>query len=388
MTATFIHATLSPLKEAKGSTKKEPLYEPEPGKSPPVQFNPTSLKLSRSNNIDKGGSTTNTQKRQVPSVQPATLTFDLEFDTAEGGDDGQPQDVRERTMDVRQFTEPLKGEGGKPPPRVRFQWGKFIFDGIVTQLTEDLDYFSPDGMALRAKLSITITEQNPSWERNVLGAGARTPPAGQAAGIARPTAAGGATAQPRVPGAGPGASPTPNPLSTALAKAGESVQQLLSRLDADPATWRTAMGGLGSPLALQAGAQVQLGASASLSAGLGAAGGGFTASAGVNDQVQLQAALGMGGSASLGGGVSGSASAGFVLAEAGGLGRASAGVQAQASASARADARAAFAVPQLSAGVQAEAHAEVTVDPRSLAYGHGIPLRARVTGDATATGTG
>lgn len=387
MTAEFTYATLSPLKEAKGSTKDEPLYEPEPGKSFPVQFNPTSLKLSRSNNIDKGGSTTNTQKRQMPSVQPATLAFDLEFDTAEGGDDGQPQDVRERTMDVRQFTEPVKGEGGKPPPRVRFQWGKFIFDGIVTQLTEDLDYFSPDGMALRAKLSITITEQNPSWESNVVGAGARTPPAGQSAGTARPTAAGGPTAQPAVPGAGPGASPTPNPLSTALAKAGESVQQLLSRLDADPATWRTAMGGLGSPLALQAGAQVQLGASASVSAGLGA-GGGFTASAGVNDQVQLRAALGMGGLASSGGGVSGGADAGFVLAEAGGLGRASAGVRAQASASAQADARAAFAVPQLNAGVHAEAHAEVTVDPRSLAYGHGVPLRARVTGDATATGTG
>lgn len=384
MTVTFAHATLTPLKEIKASGKEKPRYEAEDGPGYPVQFNPTSLKLSRSNNIDKGGATTNTAKHQTPSVQPATLSFDLEFDTAEGDDQGNPLDVRSLTMTVRQFTEPRKDRKGQPPPAVRFHWGTFIFDGIVTQLTEDLDYFSADGRPLHAKLSVTITEQNPDWEANVLGAGARNPPGNRSGGTTRSTAAGGPGTPAPVPGAGPGSPPTANPQSIAQAKAGESVPQLLSRLDEDPAGWRTAMAGLGSPLALQAGAQVQLGALASVSAGLGT-GGGFTASAGVRDVAQARAALGLGGSVAWAGGVSAEAGAGFALAEAGGLGRASAGVQAQASATATASARAEFAVPEVSGGVRAQASAELDVDPRSVGYGHGIPLRARVTGDATAT---
>lgn len=52
-----------------------------------VQFNPTSLRLQQQSNYDRGGLNTKAQRRQYPSVQPATLSFDLEFDTAE---DEQP----------------------------------------------------------------------------------------------------------------------------------------------------------------------------------------------------------------------------------------------------------------------------------------------------------
>jgi hypothetical protein len=124
-----------------------------------VQFNPTSLKIQRQNNIDAGGLTINTERRQNPSLRPATLSFDLEFDTAEGDKSGNPVDVRTLTMQLRQFIQPPKGKPADPPPRVLFLWGTLTFAGMVTQLTEDLDYFSRDGMALRAKLSITISEQ-------------------------------------------------------------------------------------------------------------------------------------------------------------------------------------------------------------------------------------
>ena len=75
------------------------------GKPIEVQFNPTSLKISRQNNVDKGGSTTRTQARQNPSTQSAVLTFDLEFDTAEGDANGNAKDVRELTASIRQFVE-------------------------------------------------------------------------------------------------------------------------------------------------------------------------------------------------------------------------------------------------------------------------------------------
>ncbi|MFH8251260.1 hypothetical protein ACH3VR_12890 [Microbacterium sp. B2969] len=407
MTTTLVPATLTKLADkAAGGKNGSRTYEAV-GKPFEVQFNPTTLKISRTNNIDKGGSTTKTQKRQVPSVQPATLTFDLEFDTAEGGPDGRPKDVRDLTRIVRQFTEPNEDDPKKPPPAMRFQWGSFMFQGIVTQLTEDLDYFAPTGMPLRAKVSVTVTEVNPKWDAGDVGAASRNARAAvRLEGKPKPAATGGATRPTPPPGSGPGSSPTSNPISTALAQAGESVQQLLTRLDQDPATWRSAMAGLDSPLSLAAGTPVQLGASASASAGIGtgagvgvgaaavvSAGGGFTSSAGVDSAGAVRAALGFEGTAALGGGASAEANAGFVLAEAGGIARAGARVDAAAALSAEASARAAFAVPagradaQAGVGLSAQARAGATaqVDARSLTYGRGIPLRARVSGDAAAT---
>ena len=67
--------------------------------------------------------------------------------------------------------------------------------------------------------------------------------------------------------------PARNPTQAVPAQDGESMQQLLSRLNADPAGWRSAMAGLNSPLGLAAGFQVQLAASASVSAGIGVSAG-------------------------------------------------------------------------------------------------------------------
>ncbi|RZT17525.1 hypothetical protein EV649_5072 [Kribbella sp. VKM Ac-2569] len=382
MTTDLTPAKLIRLKQVAGRGKNgKPSYEPEDKGSVDVQFNPTTLKISRTNNIDKGGATTRTQKRQTPSVQPAILSFDLEFDTAEGDRQGRPLDVRDLTHVVRQFAEPTKEKPNTPPPAVRFAWGSFMFQGIVTQLTEDLDYFSPTGMPLRAKVSVSITEQNPEWEAAAIGPGARDARAASHPGATpRPSGGGSATTPAPVAGNGPGSGPTPNPVTTALARAGESVQQLLARLDADPATWRTAMAGLGSPLSLAAGAQVQLGASVSASAGLGASGG-FTAGAGLGAIASVRGALG--GGINLRGGLAAEATAGFVLANSGGVAKAAAAVAAAEVASARGDARASFAVPTLAAtaGVSTSASARVSVtpDPRSLGFGRGIPLRARVT---------
>ncbi|WP_298942603.1 hypothetical protein [uncultured Microbacterium sp.] len=398
-------ATLTRLKDGPAKGKKGPatyVVDGDLAKAQfKVQFNPTTLKLSRSNNIDKGGSTTNTQKRQAFSAQPATLSFDLEFDTAEEADgSGNPKDVRDYTRIVRQFVEPRRAEPKKPPPAARFEWGSFMFQGIVTQLTEDLDYFAPNGTPLRAKVSVTITEQNPEWDAGDVGNGAR-----DAASALRPdrstgaSPAGGSTTPSPPPGNGPGSTPSANPVSTALARAGESVQQLLTRLDADPTTWRSAMAGLDSPLGLAAGTQVQLGAAASASAGIGAgagadasagvaAGGGFTASAGV-DAAATRAALGLDGPAALGRGATAEAAAGFVLAEVGGVARASARVDADSTRAAAASARASFSVPdspvRVQTGASGTASASAEADARSLTYGRGIPLRARVSGDAAAT---
>ncbi len=399
MTAPQAKAILLRLKQVPGSGKNAPTrLLPEDNGAFEVQFNPTSLKISRQNNIDKGGSTTRTQRRTTPSQQSATLTFDLEFDTAEGDDSGEVVDVRTKTLIVRQFAEPTKEKPKDPPPPVRFIWGSFTFTGIVTQVTEDLDYFSTDGKPLRAKVSVTITEQNADFEAKLTGSAAM-----DAKGA---TPAGGGTAA-----SSPGSPPVTNPTSAAVAQGGESLQQLLSRLDADPATWRAAMAGLDSPLGLAAGAQVQLGARVSAGLGIGVSGG-FAAGTQLTGTASLAGALGMSGGGSAGadlsagagvsagadfsagadagfvavagGGVaagSGEVAAGFVLAEGGGVAASFTAVAGAQSGAMVAQTRGAFEVPGRAAAVVTTGPGlppPPRVDPRSTTFGRGVPLRVRV----------
>ena len=42
---------------------------------------------------------------------------------------------------------------------MRFVWGSFQFDGIMEQLEESLEFFSPEGRPLRASLTLGLTQQ-------------------------------------------------------------------------------------------------------------------------------------------------------------------------------------------------------------------------------------
>jgi hypothetical protein len=321
---------------------------PKPADAPPspipVQFNPTMLKLQYANE-STGGATTKAPNRQNPVQGNATLTLELEYDTAEGDGQGRPVDVRTKTKDIIAFVRPPKGTKGAPPPRIKFVWGALTFEGNVTSLSEDLDYFDADGRALRSKLNLTIKEQDLSL--------ALSPADADVAAASKPGDA--------ARNGAPGSAPTNKPVQTVPANQGESVQQALTRLNADPTLWRTAMAGLDSPLGLSAGTQLQLGAEASFSAGVGASAG-------------IDAGASMGVTASVG--VSAEMSVGFALSAAGGIAKSSS-TQVAASAQASAvGARASFAVPPAQA--ELSTGALVQVDPRAITYGWSVPLKAQV----------
>jgi len=160
----FALATLQRLRYAKRPAKDTPATVRTEGPALSVQFNPASLKISRKNNVDRGGVGAGGPKRTQPGTESATLSFDLEFDTAEQGSTGQHVDVRSWTALVRQFVEPPPDNPKGPAPAVRFAWGTIVFDGIIEDITEDLDYFAPDGTPLRAKVSVKLTEQNYRYE--------------------------------------------------------------------------------------------------------------------------------------------------------------------------------------------------------------------------------
>lgn len=354
------------------------------GDAIPVQFNPATLRISRRNNVDRGGVTTGTQKRQHPAQENSTLSFDLEFDTAEQGSGGEYVDVRRWTALVRQFVEPPPGKPKDPPPGVRFAWGTLIYDGLIGEIVEELDYFAPDGTPLHAKVSVKIEEQNFQYEANAEGGGSRDAKTATDPGRPpSPTTSGGGAPP---PGTAPGSSGTSRPQQIVQAQAGESVQDVLSRTGLDPNAWRAAMQDLDSPLSLPAGAPVQLGAEIFAGAGIGLTAG-FAAEPAPTSPAALASALGVdlppgdalaGQTVATAGAAAGPdpRAAGLALSAAGGLSAAASLVAAATASQAAAQARGSFAVPGATApdGDPAQAGGP---DRRALSYGRSIPLRAR-----------
>ncbi|MDD7965483.1 CIS tube protein [Actinomycetospora lemnae] len=360
-------ATLQRLSYLRRAGKNRKARVEPQGPAVPVQFNPATLKISRKNNVDRGGVTTKTQKRQHPATEGSTLAFDLEFDTAEQGSAASRVSVRDWTALLRQFIEVPRDRPGDPPPAVRFRWGTLCFDGVIDQVAEDLEHFAPDGTPLRAKVAVSIAEQDFDYEATEKGAGARD--------------AAGAT-EPGTTGAGPGQRGSERTDQIVRAQDGESAAQVLARVGRDPEAWRAAMSGLEGPLALPAGTPVRLGPE-TRGAPVVDAGPGFAAGRDVASPAALATALGEGAAP-------GPGDPGLLLSAAGGISAAAGAVAAAITGAAADGARAGFGVATRGgAGAVPEALPAVlpggstAPDPRAATYGTGVPLRDRRRPGAT-----
>lgn len=158
-----------------------------------VQFNPTSLRVTLSNTLkaeNGGGKTSNAA--QFIDKSESTLAVQLLFDTTVSGSvsgissgasgnatktetqSRLSQANHEANTDVRLLTKaiaetymnPTSPSAEKPgaPKRCRFQWGSFVFVGMISGYNETLDYFSPEGVPLRATLALTLKEDRYQFE--------------------------------------------------------------------------------------------------------------------------------------------------------------------------------------------------------------------------------
>lgn len=128
-----------------------------------VQFNPESLKVAFSNQI-AGGDNNGGSAIQFSSRGTTKLSFDLWFDvTAPQPDNRSEDDVRKLTKDVIAFMQAEESTEGEDtsyiPPGCRFQWGSFLFEGVVDSVNENIEYFSETGKPLRASVSVSMTKQ-------------------------------------------------------------------------------------------------------------------------------------------------------------------------------------------------------------------------------------
>jgi hypothetical protein len=128
-----------------------------------VQFNPTSLQVEITNSIHQQGEAGGTN--QVSTQSSAKMGLDLLFDTS-----GSGEDVRSKTRALRAAVRAPQEPGASPaaaaeagaafvPPLLTFQWGTFLFAGIAESYRETLDFFSADGVPLRAQVALSLKEQ-------------------------------------------------------------------------------------------------------------------------------------------------------------------------------------------------------------------------------------
>jgi len=123
----------------------------KPGAQFAVMFNPASLKVSLTNKLqdEKNGGAQGGAKQSTQGTT-SKLETELIFDTTETG-----TDVREAWGPLRKLALTPKGHSPKPP-QVRFRWARFTFTGVIETLNETLDFWSSEGVPLRASVQVTL----------------------------------------------------------------------------------------------------------------------------------------------------------------------------------------------------------------------------------------
>jgi hypothetical protein len=144
------------LVEIKWDANQQSAEKVPNGKEVKAQFNPQTLKLSFANQ-NKGGDQPGGSSKQFVGSGTSKMTVELLFDTT-----ADSSDVRKKTQEVAYFIQAKpqpKDKNKRVPPGVSFEWGSFIFRGVVDSVDETLDYFSEEGIPLRATISLSISRQ-------------------------------------------------------------------------------------------------------------------------------------------------------------------------------------------------------------------------------------
>ena len=206
------------------------------GKKVTVQFNPQSLKSNYSNQ-SSGGDQKQGSSPQFVGTGVTKLSMELWFDVTLPLNDGTPNhttqnpngDVRNLTKEITYFMSlqntSSADQATRTPPKMKFQWGSFVFSGVMDSVDETIDLFSPDGRPLRASMTINLSKHDLAYEFSAS-----------------------ATGSPNTTGA--------TPLTTA--KAGDSLPQMAAA--AGISNWQgvAQANGITNPRLLQTGAMINL----------------------------------------------------------------------------------------------------------------------------------
>lgn len=149
--------------------------QPQESEKIALDFNPETLTIRVQNTLQDSPARRGRQRTQFVGSSSSTLTFDAIFDSTRpknepgqdpGNESADDLDVRKRTRKIAQLLQVSDPNARHPAPkRVQFRWGSILFEGVIDSFTEVLEYFSPEGVPLRSKLSISMKEQK--FEYNI-----------------------------------------------------------------------------------------------------------------------------------------------------------------------------------------------------------------------------
>lgn len=133
---------------------------PENKRIVPVKFNPTEYQIQKQNTFAEIG----IPGLESPPIQfirgsSEKLSVELLVDTSDTLDD-----VRERYVNRLRSLLNIQTEL-HAPPIVKLVWDKQLFRGVLESLGITYTMFRPDGVPLRAKLSVAIKEYRPVEEQ-------------------------------------------------------------------------------------------------------------------------------------------------------------------------------------------------------------------------------
>ncbi len=284
------------------------------GTAIPVHFNPTSLRVALTNQFGED------PPEQHARATTAKLDVELLFDTTHDGSDVRSATAALRALAVATGITPAASgqqqqqQANGSLPKAFFHWGTTCFEGLIESLTETLDYWSSDGVPLRASITLSMKGselKSSAYTASAMATNVEAPalvdfvpvPAMDGMG------ASGAAARGGDPGAGRFLAALNGMESMrAGASAGASLSASAS-INLSAAAGFAASGGVsaGASAGFKAGAGIGFGAGASAGASASA---GLSASVGVGMAAGMSAGAGFSAGASAGAGFSAGASAG------------------------------------------------------------------------------
>lgn len=198
-------------------------------------FNPTNFSQTKTAKWAAKPTKGSGEDNQVfVTTESGSLAVDLVFDTADTG-----LAVTQHTDRLLRLVEPTKNlpadQESKRPPFVWFRWGMWtLFDSelFVNSVALTYDYFSPEGVPLRATAKVGFEQAEPSVVAN----------SGSATGLQNPT------------------SHTPKPHRIHRIQRGESLDRIAHRYYGDPTEWtRVAVAnGITDPIRLRVGTLLRI----------------------------------------------------------------------------------------------------------------------------------
>ena len=160
---TITRATLTPATDDTGKADKK-------AKALTVQFNPETLEVTARSKLqeEKGEKQDQTPVQVVGSTE-RSMSVQLIFDETTTGND-----VRNKTSQIvammqagdavlKKYGKKKKDKKVKVPKLVTFDWGNFSFRGVIAECNETLEYFSADGVPLRASVKFSMQERNSTF---------------------------------------------------------------------------------------------------------------------------------------------------------------------------------------------------------------------------------